>query len=269
MTGSTPPGDSVELLCTVRGCAQPLARDGKRFVCAHRHSFDLARSGYLNLLQPQDRRSRNPGDSKEAVAARRRFLDAGHATPLLTPMRALLGTAERLLDAGCGEGHYLAAFDAPVAHGVDISVPAIDAAAKRHRQCFFVVANADRFLPYGAGSFDAVVSITARVNGPEFRRVLRDGGRLLVALPGPDDLIELRAAILGDAKTIERSVTMPELTLVQRERIRHVARLDLDAIRDVMTSSYRAMRTRERDRMDRLTSMDVTLSRELVLFEKN
>ena len=266
MTGATPAGDPSGLLCTVRGCAQPLAKGGNRFACANRHSFDLARSGYLNLLQPQDRRSRNPGDSKEAVAARRRFLDAGHAAPLLAPMRALLGRPERLLDAGCGEGHYLAAFEAPIAHGVDISVPAIDAAAKRHRQCFFVVANADRFLPYADASFDAVMSITARVNGPEFRRVLRDDGQLLVALPGPDDLIELREAILGDAKTIERSVTLPELTLVRREKVRHVARLDLGAIRDVMTSSYRAMRTRERERMERLSAMDVTLSRDLLLF---
>ena len=269
MTPTTAPGDRVELLCTVRACAQPLAHDGKRFVCTNGHSFDVARSGYLNLLQPQDRRSRHPGDSKEAVAARRRFLDAGHAAPLLAPMRSLLGRPQSLLDAGCGEGHYLAAFDAPVAHGVDISVPAIDAAAKRHRQCFFVVANADRFLPYADSSFDAVMSITARVNGPEFHRVLREGGRLLVALPGPDDLIELREAILGDAKTIERSVTLPQFTLVKRERVHHVARLDPGAIHDVMTSSYRAMRTREKERMEGLGAMEVTLSRDLLLFGKN
>src|SRR4051812_13953135 len=67
----------VTLLCTVRDCHQPLAREEKRLVCERNHAYDVARSGYVNLLQPQDRRSANPGDSKEAVAARRRLADRG------------------------------------------------------------------------------------------------------------------------------------------------------------------------------------------------
>src|SRR5205823_563284 len=53
---------TVVLLCTVRGCREPLRRDDRRYVCARGHSFDLAKSGYLNLLQAQDRRSASPGD---------------------------------------------------------------------------------------------------------------------------------------------------------------------------------------------------------------
>src|SRR5439155_11413292 len=84
-----------------------------------------------------------------------------------------------------------AGFDA---HGVDISVPAVDAAARRYPGCEWIVANADRFVPYAERSFSVVLSITARMNAGEFRRVLRDDGRLLVAFPAPDDLIELRGA---------------------------------------------------------------------------
>ena len=76
-------------------------------VCARGHAFDIARSGYVNLLQPQERRSLNPGDSEEAVAARRRFLDRGHAEPLLNAIRVVAGAPARILDAGCGEGYYL------------------------------------------------------------------------------------------------------------------------------------------------------------------
>jgi hypothetical protein len=54
------------------------------------------------------------------------------------------------------------------------------------------VANADRFVPYADASFSAVISITARMNASEFRRVLRRDGRLLVAIPSPEDLVELR-----------------------------------------------------------------------------
>ena len=78
------------------------------------------------------------------------------------------------------------------AHGIDISIPAIDAAARRYPGCEWVVANADRFVPYADRSFSIVLSITARMNAREFRRVLRDDGRLLVAVPAPEDLIELR-----------------------------------------------------------------------------
>ncbi|HEX3107613.1 MAG TPA: methyltransferase domain-containing protein, partial [Thermoanaerobaculia bacterium] len=181
----------VTLLCSVRECHAPLVREVNRAVCERGHSFDVARSGYINLLQPQDRRAKSPGDSAEVVAARRRFLER-FAIPLdLSPLRSPLSA----LDAGCGEGHYLAEVKAQFdceAHGVDISVPAIDAAARAHQDCTFVVANADRFLPYADASFDLVMSINARLNPPEFRRVLRDGGTLLVSILGADDLRELR-----------------------------------------------------------------------------
>src|SRR6185503_5748900 len=101
------------------------------------------------------------------------------------------------LDAGCGEGFYLGMLARQAgfaAHGVDISVPAVDAAARRYPGCQWIVANADRFVPYAAGSFSVVMSITGRTNVSEFRRVLREDGRLLVALPSPDDLAELRGA---------------------------------------------------------------------------
>jgi 23S rRNA (guanine745-N1)-methyltransferase len=262
------------LLCTVRGCAAPLAQHERRMVCERGHSFDVARSGYVNLLQPQDKRSRIPGDSPEAIAARRRFLDRGHAEPLVRAIVELLPVSGPLLDAGCGEGHHLAAFRAAYgveAHGVDISVAAIELAARRWRDCNWIVANADRFLPYSDASFSAVTSITARLNAPEFRRVLRDDGTLLVAIPAPDDVIELREAILGDRverDRVERTVEMfaAHFTLARHERVRHVARLDRESIADVMSSSYRGLRTRERERLAEMKEQDVTMSRDVLLF---
>ncbi len=99
------------LLCTVRGCRQPLLREGldkaRRVVCSRGHSFDLARSGYINLLQPQDRRSKQPGDSSDAVAARRRLHDLGVTQSLLDAITAILQSgfpATQFRMAGCGEG---------------------------------------------------------------------------------------------------------------------------------------------------------------------
>src|SRR6266568_625653 len=94
------------LLCTVRECHQPLRREERRFVCACGHAFDIARSGYVNLLQPNERRSRNPGDSAEAVAARRRLHDRGLLEPILLAVRTM-ASGDDVLDVGCGDGYWL------------------------------------------------------------------------------------------------------------------------------------------------------------------
>jgi 23S rRNA (guanine745-N1)-methyltransferase len=152
---------------------------------------------------------------------------------------------------------------------VDISIPAIDLAARRYPDCQWIVANADRFLPYEDASFAAVTSITARLNPEEFRRVLAPGGTLLIVLPGADDLVELREAVQGERverDRAERTIAAfaPMFALDRQETVRHVAHLDPEAMTDVMSSSYRGLRTRERERLEQLEAMDVTLARDLL-----
>lgn len=205
-------------------------------VCPRGHAFDVARTGYINLLQPQDRRSRNPGDSSEAVAARRRFLDRGHAQPLLDAIRAMAPDAANVLDAGCGEGYYLGSL-ARGGCGVDISAAAIDLAARRYPDCEWVVANADRFIPYAERSFDLILSITGRMNADEFRRVGR--GSLLVGVAAPDDLIELRGSRGRDRvqRTVETFASGFEL--VKQERVTTVAELSAEDAGDILVATYR------------------------------
>ena len=167
-----------------------------------------------------------------------------------------------VLDAGCGDGFYtgsLAQDCGLEAHGVDISVPAIDAAARRYPGCEWIVANADRFVPYEQGSFSNVISITARMNSPEFRRVLRDDGQLLVALAAPDDLIELRGV---GRDRVDRTVSSfaREFTLQERRRATTRADLDVNAVQDVLTSIYRPIRSQP------VEAMRVTFSLDLLLF---
>ena len=266
----------VVLLCPVRACRLPLTSHGRHLACRRGHSFDIARRGYVNLLQVQDRRSHQPGDSVAATKARQQFLSRGVEAPLIHAMIGLLTLTpnDAALEVGCGEGDHLAAIAARFGcegHGVDISVVSIEAAAKRHPRLHWIVANADRLLPYADASFRAVASITARRNAVEFRRVLRADGALLVVVPAPDDLIELREAVLGEGRARDRieatvAAFAPLFALERHERLRHVARLDAAAITDVLTASYRGLRGSQRARVASLVDLDVTLSRDALLF---
>ena len=97
------------LLCPVRDCHSPMVREQRRVICPHGHSFDIARTGYINLLQPQDRRSKQPGDTSVAVAGRRRLHDRGVTRPLPQAIAETIPTSpsDVVLDAGCGDGFYL------------------------------------------------------------------------------------------------------------------------------------------------------------------
>ena len=254
------------LLCTVRDCHLPLIREARRVFCERGHSFDIARSGYINLLQPQDRRSKQPGDSAEAVAARRRLHDLGVTQPLLAAIADLLKIApgEEVLDAGCGDGFYLANLAHENAHGIDISIPAVDAAAKRYPYCEWIVANADRFVPYTNSSFNIVMSITARMNAAEFRRVLREDGRLLIALPAPGDLAEFRGPGRDRvARTLETFAG--KFVLSEQRRVTTTAELNAAAAQDLLVSIYRPI-IYQGGRPEPVAAARVTFSLDLLLF---
>jgi len=279
----------VALLCPVRGCGAPLSRDDRddrALVCPRGHRFDRARSGYHNLLQPQERRSRRPGDSAAALAARRRLFDRGHGDWLVPHLLAAfdalrLPPGAAVLDVGCGEGFYLGALARERridAHGLDISAPAVDLAARRYPHATWIVGNADRTLPYAAGSFDLALALTSRVNPGELRRVLAPaattvhaattahaaaasrhaaGGFLLLAVPAADDLVELRTAVLGEGRLRDRLQPALASLAARFELVRHVTvrtrlRLDADAARDLLAATYRGVRHRERGRADGL-----------------
>lgn len=270
---------SIEFLCPVRRCQRPLCRDGRSFACPRGHSFDVARSGYINLSQPQDKKSKNAGDSAEAVQARRRLndrgLEGGLAGVLGETVRGLaLPVHPAILDVGCGEGFHLAGLYAAIggeAVGVDLSTTAIELAAKRYPAISWMVANADRQLPFGPGSFDLILSITARHNPAEYRRLLAHGGHLMVVIPGSDDLIELREAILGESSDRDRTGATvatyePFFELRSRKTFRERRKLDRATLLDLLASTYRGGRKSQKERVVALGDLEVTMSRDILVF---
>lgn len=179
-----------------------------------RHSFDIARQGYVNLL---GHAAPANADTVEMLSARDRFLSVGHYGPITDAVAAAVPHARRLVEVGAGTGHHLAGVldQLPAAQGLatDVSVPACRRAAKAHPRMASVVADTWAGLPVRDGSADAVLCIFAPRNPAEFARVLSPAGVLVVVLPLPDHLQELRRAHglidVGDEK-LERLMTSAE-----------------------------------------------------------
>ena len=136
----------MHLLCPI--CGEKLNREDKRYACPNRHSFDVARQGYVHLLPVQRKHSLNPGDTREQVLSRREFLEAGHYAPIadaLIQAGKELGISGQILDVGCGEGYYSAqladALNAPLT-GLDISKEAVRCAAAKYKDKQWLCATA-------------------------------------------------------------------------------------------------------------------------------
>lgn len=276
---------AARLACPVRGCARPLEPGDRVLHCAAGHSFDRARSGYWNLLQPQDRRSPNPGDTKGAALARRRLFRRGMAQPLVEALHEILCAfalppAAAVLDVGCGEGSVLGALAALAAqrgpesgleaHGVDLSAPALDLAARAFRAATWVVANADRGLPYASSCFAAVLSIVARRPAAEVHRVLHPSGALVLAIPGAGDLAELRQAVLGASPPLAAAAAVaaelaPWFTLVETRQVVHRCELDRPGLDDLLLATYRGQRTSQQAKRGDLRDLRVTIAHEILV----
>ncbi|RCW23775.1 23S rRNA m(1)G-745 methyltransferase [Vibrio parahaemolyticus] len=193
-------------------CHQALALNEKTFKCENNHQFDLAKEGYVNLMPAHHKRSKDPGDNKEMMQARRRFLEGNYYNPMRQEVAQLCakyteGTDHQLLDIGCGEGYYTdqvqktiqTQTDDATIYGLDISKVAIRYAAKRYTQCHFSVASSHR-LPFSNESLDAILRIYAPCKAEELQRVVKENGVVITVTPASRHLYQLRERIYQDVR---------------------------------------------------------------------
>ena len=220
-------------------CSAAMAdRDGRALICPSGHSFDRAREGYYNLLAVQHKASRDPGDSKSMVSARRHILDAGVYAPLAEQVSARVVALARghddftILDAGCGEGYYLDAIAAALKAGeregyrlagIDISKWAVQAAAKRNRDIFWAVGS-NKLLPFTQPCLDLIVCMFGFPVWEAFASAQPPGSHVLLVDPAPDHLLELRAIIYP---TVERAEGQSSLDAAERAGYRLAEQLRL------------------------------------------
>jgi len=208
-------------------CHQALQLTDKSYSCAKKHSFDQAKQGYVNLLPVQFKHSKEPGDNKAMVQARRAFLDKGFYQPLIDNMLALYqkysDKSAAVFDAGCGEGFYThqhKTSDNSV-YGVDIAKETIKIAAKRYQDCFFSVATLSD-LPFADDQFGWLTSVYAPILETEFTRIIKDNGYLLTVTPAENHLFELKSLIYRQANKHDVSKQpIEQLTLVEEQRLNY------------------------------------------------
>ena len=182
-------------------CEASLSVSPHQLRCEHGHDYDRARQGHVTLLA---RGRRLPiGDPAPMVAARARFLGAGHYEPIAAALSdAALEHARpeaRIVDLGAGTGHHLAAMLRAVPAGrglaLDASRAALRAAMRAHPRIAAVACDVWQPLPLRDATADVLLNVFAPRNPPEMARVLAPGGVVLVVTPTARHLRELRRAV--------------------------------------------------------------------------
>lgn len=267
------------LTCPV--CGEKLEISEKAYVCPKNHSFDVAKSGYVNLLLSKHMGKTVHGDNKLMVQSRRNFLEKGYYDTL---KKSLCDTVSRnfhsgvLIDAGCGEGYYTSAIydklcESKIAadiYGIDISKIAVEMAAKRKKDITFAAASVFH-IPVQDNSCDMLVTLFAPYCGEEFRRVLRDKGIMIMVIPSELHLWEMKKAIYDiPYKNEVKPYELDGFTLIGKKRIRYNISLesqdDIQALFSMTPYYYRTGREQQ-ERLAALERLETTADFELLTYQ--
>ena len=181
-------------------CQEDLTLVETSLKCNNRHSFDLAKFGYVNLT-PQIKQSANY--DKENFQNRQQILEAGFYQAILDAISELLASSETsstVLDIGCGEGFYSRKLQESHSdktfYAFDISKDSVQIAAKSEANWAvnWFVGDLAR-LPIKDASMDILLDIFSPANYGEFRRVLSKDGILIKVIPTKNHLKEIRQKV--------------------------------------------------------------------------
>lgn len=258
---------STEFICPI--CGKQLYKTENSFKCEKNHTFDISKSGYVNLITKGGKKGH--GDDKVMVRARRDFLSKGYYGHLKEAVTAeVIKYAEKdgvLLDSGCGEGYYTAGIyeafkekQGGEVFGIDVSKEALRLAAKACPSVRFAAASAYR-LPFENNSINIITSLFAPFASEEFLRVLKAGGFFITAIPLENHLFALKKAVY---ETPYRN--KPEDTHINGFRLVNSAeakkKIVLQSSGDIknlfmMTPYYYKTSAADQSKLDKLTDLTV------------
>jgi len=192
-----------KLICPL--CSLALSENFQGLACTNQHQFDRAKEGYFNLLPVQHKNSREPGDPKQQLIARRAFLMAGYFYPLIDQLKKIIdANITTLLDIGCGEGYFTRALGqhcvSADVYGIDISKEGIRLAAKNNSAKITYAVASSHLLPIADMSMDVITRIYAPSKDEELFRVIKPAGKLIIVTPGEQHLLGVRKKIYQTTK---------------------------------------------------------------------
>ncbi len=263
----------VTFKCPV--CNSALHKENNSYICENRHTHDIAKEGYVNLLLAQHKRSKNPGDSDEMIRSRQAFLNKGYYKTLSNAIVQYItampqGFNQNILDVGCGEGYYMqelikASESSTLSlWGIDISKSAVKLAGKRKMGAMLSVASAYDF-PFFDESFSTILSVFSPLSASEIERLLRANGNIIMVGPGEEHLKGLTAHIYDEVLphkgnytiidecenfVLKEEIEIKEEIIVQREDI-------LDLLR--MTPYYWQITVEKKEKILALLELKTTI----------
>ena len=202
--------------------------------CKGNHSFDLAKTGYVNLLLSNKSRH---GDDSLMVGARSAFLERVYYRPLLDGMTDILlkhYSNGRILDAGCGEGYYTQGIARKLAESkvnaaiiaADISKTAVNAAAKRRCAAEYAVSNVYN-LPLNNRSVGMILNVFAPFALSEYMRILKKDSIVIHVIPLENHLLALKKLVYNEVyPNLVKPCETDGLTLFDKQDIKYIFRID-------------------------------------------
>lgn len=224
-------------------CFLPLGITGPLVLgCERSHFFDVNKRGFVNLVASS---GKFIGDSPAMLDAREKFLGGGWYEPVRTVVSTIAKAeaAERILDVGCGTGYYtrgvLDALPAARALAMDLSSAAVGRTSRSHTSIQGLVADVWAPLPLRDSVTNIILNVFAPRNASEFHRVMVRNGLLLVVIPQPGHLHELRSAGLAVAIQEDKAAHLTAslqngFILELREQIRHTVPLSASEVAAVV-----------------------------------
>lgn len=263
-------------------CRKKLDISGKSYSCPNGHSFDVARSGYVNFLLSKHGGGVH-GDNKLMVRARREFLEKGYYFPLCQRVSSLAAeivkSGDVILDAGCGEGYYTSELKEKIDQsniavkicGIDISKTAVEFAAKRKSGIDFAVASVFD-IPVGDESCDILLTMFAPYCGEEYFRVLKNGGFMIMAIPSENHLWELKKSIYDTPyKNDVKDYELENFEFLKSERVSFIINItekeDIQSLFS-MTPYYYKTGKKEQERLNYLEKLETQADFEILLYKK-
>ncbi len=261
---------------TCPNCKMSLLKEGRIWICGNRHSFDVSKEGYLNLLLPNKKKSKNPGDSKQMIRSREDFLSTGTFDFLIDRLKTEIATFSKestpedkhglALDLGCGSGYYTRhAFESSFLKrvGIDISKNAASIAARIDREALYLVGSVFN-VPILDQMVDVVLNVFAPLELKEVHRLLKEEGHLIKVVPEKNHMVEISEMIYDEviehSSEFEHQVDSFEgLRLLRHFQIEKKVTVGTKNILNLISMTPFLYKFQQ-EQLDKLQGQEVTLS---------